>query len=209
MDLSLNASIREGVGKQYVIKLRQKGDIPAVLYGEGKQTQHLTVSAYDLNRVLVKGGLGKLISLTISDGKAKQTEHVLVKELQRHPVKGHLMHLDLLRVAMDHLVTVKVGVHIVNEEKRMKDGAVIEVLLHELEVSCLPGNIPERINVDVHNLTIGNGVHVKDLNLPEGVKPLTPPEEMVVLAAAPHGTATPETTEATEEPEVAGAKKEE
>lgn len=209
MDLTLNANIREGIGKQKVIKLRQNGAIPAVLYGEGKPTQHLTVSAYDLNRVLVKGGISKLISLTVSDGQTKQNEHVLVKELQRHPSKGHLLHLDLMRVAMDHPVSVKVGVHVINEEKRIKDGAVIELLLHELEISCLPNNIPERINIDVHNLTLGNGIHVKDLNLPQGIKALSPLEEMVVLAAAPHGAATPETAEAGEAPAVVSAKKEE
>lgn len=207
MEFTLNASIRDGIGKQKVIKLRQNEVIPAVLYGEGKPTQSIQLSTYDLGRILFKGALGKLISLSVSDGKTTQVEHVLIKELQRHPVKGSFTHIDFLRVAMDHLVTVKVPIHIVNEEKRTKDGAVIEVLMHEVEVSCLPGNIPDRINVDVQKLAMGTGIHINDLKVPEGVKVLDTAVEMVVLASAPGGAA--ETTTEGTEPEVVGVKKEE
>jgi large subunit ribosomal protein L25 len=185
MEFSLAASVREGLGKQKVIKLRQKGEVPAVLYGEGKENEHLTLEAIELQKIFQKGGASKLISLKIKKGKKEEQEHVLVKDYQRHPVKGNVIHVDFLRVAMDHLVTVKTPVHLVHEEKRVKDGAVLEIVLHELEVNCLPANIPDRILVDVSKLAIGSGIHVKDLVLPEGIKIVNGPEEAIVMAAAP------------------------
>ena len=185
MELSLLAEVREGLGKQHVIKLRQKEQIPGVLYGEGKPTEHLSVNALEFNRLIIKNGTGKLISLKINSGKkTPEATHVLIKEAQRHPVKGNVIHIDFLRVAMDHLVTVKVAVHIIGEEKRPRDGAILELFVHELEVSCLPGNIPNRIQIDVSKLPLGSAIHVKDLQIPD-VKILAPPEEAIVMAALP------------------------
>jgi large subunit ribosomal protein L25 len=217
MEFSLAASVREGLGKQKVNKIRQQGAIPAVLYGEGKENEHLTIDAHELQKLFFKGGAGKLISLTVKKGKKEEQQHVLVKDFQKHPVKGNVIHVDFFRVAMDHLVTVKTPVHLVNEEKRAHDGAVLELVLHELEISCLPAIIPDRISVDVRSLVIGSGIHVKDLVLPEGIKVLNPPEEVVVMAAAPTAaveTAAPaaetaaNTAAAAPAAEAAGAKKE-
>lgn len=185
MELSLAATVREEVGKQKVHKLRQKGLIPAVLYGEGKPSEHITIQDQELNRLLAKNGYGKLISLEIQGGKKTEKEHVLIKDYQRHPVKGNLLHVDFLRVDMNRPVTVKVPVHMINEEKRVNDGAILELVMHELEISCLPANIPDRITVDVSQLTMGNGIHVKDLAVGEGMKILNGAEEAVVLAVAP------------------------
>ncbi|HEX3045365.1 MAG TPA: 50S ribosomal protein L25 [Bacillota bacterium] len=208
MELALLAEVREGLGKQKVIKLRQNNQIPGVLYGEGKPTEHITVNAHEFDRLIVKNGTGKLISLDINSGKkAAEKTHVLIKEFQRHPVKGNVLHIDFLRVAMDHQVTVKVPVHLVGEEKRARDGAILEVLFHEMEVSCLPGNIPNRIQVDVSKLPLGSAIHVKDIQIPD-VKLLNSPEEVVVMAALPTVGAEPGESGAAE-PEVVGAKKEE
>jgi ribosomal protein L25, Ctc-form len=217
MEFSLAADVREGLGKQKVVKLRQQGGIPAVLYGEGKENEHLTLNAHELQKLFFKGGASKLISLKIKNGKKEEQQHVLIKDFQKHPVKGNVIHVDFLRVAMDHVVTVKTPVHLINEEKRNHDGAILELVLHELEVSCLPVNIPDRILVDVQSLVMGSGIHVKDLVLPEGVKVLNSAEEAVVMAAAPTAaveTATPagqtaETAAAAPAPaEAAGTKKE-
>ncbi len=185
MEFSLAASVREELGKQKAGQLRQKGQVPAVLYGEGKENEHLILDAHQLQMVFLKGGTTKLINLKIQKGKKEEEQHVLVKDFQKNPVKGNVIHVDFLRVAMDHMVTVKTPVHLKNEDKRNHDGAVLEIVLHELEVSCLPTNIPDRIYVDVKSLTIGSGIHVKDLQLPEGVKVLNGPEEAVVMAIAP------------------------
>jgi large subunit ribosomal protein L25 len=207
MAISLAATVREGVGKQKVIKLRQEGLVPGVLYGEGKPAEHICLDSRELHKVFHKGGSGKLIDLNIQKGKkSTETEHVIVKDFQRHPVKGNLIHIDFLRVAMDHLITVKAPVHLVGEEKRNKDGAILETLLHELEISCLPGNIPDRILLDVSKLGMGLGIHVKDIAVPEGVKILNAPEEAIVMASLP--TVAVEAAE-TASPEVVGGKKEE
>ena len=207
MELLLVAEEREALGKQKAVKFRQNGRIPGVLYGEGKPVEHITVNAHEFSHMVLKHGLGKLISLDIQKGKKTSKEHVLIKECQRHPVKGNILHVDFFRVAMDHMVTVKVPVHITGEEKRTRDGAILEILVHELEVSCLPANIPDRIMVDVSKLSVGIGLHIKDIAMPEGVKCLNPAEEMVVLAASPTVGAESETTEAVAEPEVIGSKK--
>ena len=205
MELILNAALREGTGKGKVSKMRQKGMVPGVLYSAGHVTEHVSIDAHDFSRVISKGGAGKLISLKLQSGKTEREEHVLIKESQRHPVKGNYLHVDFLRVAMDKLVTVKVPVHLVNEEKRVRDGAVLEMLLHEVEISCLPGSIPNNIGIDVSKLAMGAGIHIKDLQLPEGVKAVNPPEEPVLLATAPT-TAVEATAEAA--PEAAVEKKE-
>lgn len=185
MELLLSAVVREGIGKEKVSKLRQDGQIPGVLYGEGAENQNITLNAHELNQLFSKNGTGKLITLNLQKGKSAAKENVLVKEFQRHPVKGNIIHIDFLRVNMEHSVNVHVPVHMFNEEKRAKDGAILELLLHEVEISCLPGNIPDRLNVDVSKLTLGTVIHVKDLVLPEGTKCLNAPEEPVIMASAP------------------------
>jgi large subunit ribosomal protein L25 len=209
MELLLVAEEREALGKQKTVKFRKNGRIPGVLYGEGKPVEHITVNAHEFSHFVLKNGLGKLISLDIQKGKKTSKEHVLIKECQRHPLKGNILHVDFFRVAMDHLVTLKVPIHLTGEEKRPRDGAILELVIHELEISCLPGNIPDGITVDVSKLTVGTGLHAKDIVMPEGVRIATPAEEMIVLATS--STAGVDTTttaaETSAEPEVIGAKK--
>ncbi len=204
MELSLSANVREDVGTLKVRKLRKEDQIPAVLYGEGKPNQNITVSGRELN-ILLREGAGRLINLQVKQPNGVEKAHVLIKELQRHPVKGSVTHLDLLRVAMDHVITVKVPLRMVHEEKRTNDGAILEMMLHDLEVTCLPNQIPEHVEVDVQPLHIGETIHVKDLQLPSGIKVTNPPEDPVVLAVAP--TVAAETPAAEAEPEVAEGKK--
>lgn len=199
MELLLAAEEREAVGKQKTIKFRKNGRIPGVLYGEGKPVEHITVNDRDFSHFMLKHGMGKLISLDILKGKKNIKEQVLIKECQRHPLKGNILHVDFFRVAMDHLVTLKAPIHLIGEEKRPRDGAILEVVLHDLEISCLPGNIPDRIMVDIGKLAMGSGIHVKDITVPEGVKILTPADEVVVLAGSPVG-AEPVAAEASAEP---------
>lgn len=209
MELLLVAEEREALGKQKTVKFRQNGRIPGVLYGEGKPVEHITVNARDFSHFVLKNGLGKLVSLDIQKGKKTNKEQVLIKECQRHPLKGNIMHIDFFRVAMDHLVTLKAPIHLAGEDKRPRDGAVLELVIHELEISCLPGNIPNGITVDVSKLRMGAGLHVKDIVVPEGVRITTPAEEMIVLANSPTVGGEPTAAEAGTEPEVIGTKKEE
>lgn len=209
--MELTVAVRESFGTGNANRSRRVGEIPGVLYGENKPTEHLTVNARDFGRLVLKEGTGKLIKLKVEKGKAAEEDQVLIKDLQRHPVKGNIIHVDFLRVAMDRLVTVKVPLYLATEEKKTKDGAIVELLIHELEVSCLPGNIPDRIQVHAANLATGGKVHVKDLELGEGVKAVTALEETVVQAVAPSVAAEPVATEepAGAEPEIIKEKKEE
>lgn len=187
MELSLTAEVREELGKQKNVKIRSNGQIPGVLYGEGKPTEHITLDALEFGRFILKNGMGKLISLGIQKGNKSVKEQVLIKECQKHPVKRNFLHIDFIRVAMDHPVNLKVPVHFIGEEKRPHDGSILEVKIHELEISCLPANIPDHITVDVAKLMIGNGIHVKDLVLPQEIRVLNLMEEVVVLASSPTG----------------------
>ena len=124
---------------------------------------------------------------------------VLVKEAQFDPVKGAPLHLDFFQVSMQQKVVVKVPVALVGEEKRVNDGSVIDTALYELEVSCLPADIPAKIEVDISGLTMNNSITVADLQAPAGVEFVTPPNEAVVVAYAPRveeePSAEPEETE--------------
>lgn len=209
--MEITVAVRENLGTGDAKRTRKNGEIPGVIYGEGKPTEHLTVNARDFDRLVSKEGTGKLIELKIQKGKTAEKSHVLIKGLQHHPVKGNIIHVDFLRVAMDQMVTVKVPVHLANDEKKTRDGAILEMVIHELEVSCLPANIPDRILVKATDLAIGGKIHVKDLELGNGVKAVTPLGETVVQAMVPSVAAEPEPTEqpAAGQPEIVKEKKEE
>lgn len=209
--MEITVAVRENLGTRNARRARKSGEIPGVIYGEGKQTEHLTINARDFGRLVSKEGTGKLIELKIQKGKSTEKSHVLIKDIQRHPVHGTIIHVDFLRVAMDQPVTVKVPLHVANDVKKTRDGGIIELLMHELEVSCLPSNIPDRIQIQVADLTTGGKIQVKDLELGQGIKAVTPLEEIVVQAVAPTVAAGAETTEdsVAAEPEVVKDKKEE
>lgn len=209
--MEISVAIRENIGTGNAKKIRKSGAIPGVIYGEGKPAEHLSINAQEFGRLVLREGTGKLISLKIEKGKKTEKDQVLIKDLQRHPVKGNILHVDFLRVAMDHPVTIKVPLYLASDERKTRDGAIIDMTMHELEISCLPGNIPERIQIHTNELTAGCRIHVKDLELGEGVKPISAPEEVVVQAIAPTVAVETEATEQPEsaEPEVIKDKKEE
>ncbi len=207
--MELTVAVRETMGTGNAKRARKSGEIPGVIYGEGKQTEHLFINARDFSRLVSREGMGRLIDLKIQKGKNAEKANVLIKGLQRHPVQGSIIHVDFLRVAMDQLVTVKVPLRVANDEKKTRDGGIIELLLHELEVSCLPGNIPDGIQIQVADLATGDKIYIKDLELGKGVEAVTPLEEIVVQAVAPAVAVETETTEepAAEEPEMVKEKK--
>lgn len=209
--MEISVAIRENSGTGSAKKERKSGVIPGVIYGEGKPTEHLSINAQEFGRFVLKEGTGKLIELKIQKGKTSEQNQVLIKDLQRHPVKGNIIHVDFLRVAMDRPVTVKVPLYLASDERKTRDGAIIDMLMHELEISCLPGNIPDRIQIHTNELTAGGKIHVKDLELGKGIKAVSALEEVVVQAIAPTAVAETEATEQSEsaEPEVIKEKKDE
>jgi large subunit ribosomal protein L25 len=159
----LEAEERTGSGKSVTRKLRMSGMLPAVLYGMEKKPQMLNVNGRDLTRLLHAGG-GENVLVDLAVGKA-DPEKVLVKEVQHHPVTSKIVHIDFLRIDLTKKVTVMVPVHIVGTAEGVKGGGVLEVVSRELEVSCLPMDIPSHITVDVTALKINEAIHVTDLQL--------------------------------------------
>jgi large subunit ribosomal protein L25 len=159
----LEAEVRAGSGKSVTRKLRMTGMLPAVLYGMEKEPQMLHVNARDLTRLLHLGG-GENVLVDLVVGKT-QPEKVLVKEVQHHPVTSKIVHIDFLRIDLSKKVTVMVPVHIVGIAEGVRGGGVMEVASRELEVSCLPMDIPSHIDIDVTALKINDAIHVADLQL--------------------------------------------
>ncbi len=183
MDAVLNAEVRSEKGKGVAHRLRQQGLLPAVLYGENQKD--LILNTRELQKLISTQGSSQLITLKVKEGRKKQELPVLIKELQYHPVKGNLLHADLYQVSMEQEVVVKVPVVLVGEEERANDGSVIDHQLHEVEVSCLPANIPAKIEVNIAGLTMNNSITLADLTPPSGVQFVTPLSETVVAAYPP------------------------
>ena len=184
MELTLSAEVRTEKGTGAAHRLRREGQIPAVVYAKAG-ARSLNLSRRDVSRLVSHAGTGRLINLLVREGAKADTTPVLIKEVQRHPVKGEIIHVDFLVVALDKAITTHVHIHLMGEEKRTNDGAFIEQYLREIEISCLPTEIPECFEVDISKLVIGGNVHVRDLTAPAGVKLVTPADDLIVSVSAP------------------------
>ena len=162
MEATLEAVRRGQFGKNESGRLRREGRIPAVLYGEASKTESIAVDPKALLRILrSQSGVNTLIALKL-EGAAET--RVLVKEYQVHPVDHHLLHADFYRVAMDKVLRVSIPVHLTGEAKGVKaEGGILDFVNREIEVECLPANIPEHITIDVSELALHDGVRVRDL----------------------------------------------
>jgi large subunit ribosomal protein L25 len=202
MELKLKAERREESGKGAARKLRAAGRVPAVLYGHGVGPMAVSVDAKDLFHVLHgSAGTNVLVDLQV-DG----AQHLsLPREIQRDHVRGRYVHVDFLAVRRDETVTVSVPVRVVGESPGVKAGGVIEHHLWELQVECLPGDVPDGIEADVSNLQVGDSLRVADLLPSQGVSVLTPLEESVVAVVIPQVRVVEEVEAAAEEGEEAAA----
>ncbi|RIL06681.1 MAG: 50S ribosomal protein L25 [Proteobacteria bacterium] len=184
-ETALVVEAREATGKSAVRKLRAAGRIPAILYGQGKTSVALALDPRALERVLKAGGANTLLDLTV-EGRADLGSPVaLVKELQRDPLRGTLLHADLYQVDLTKTVEVAVPVHLVGKPRGLDFGGILEHTLREITLECLPRSIPESIDVDVAPLEVGDVLHVRDLALPQGVSLVTDPDLGVVAVSLP------------------------
>jgi ribosomal protein L25, Ctc-form len=179
--LAINVQRRTDSGKGAARRLRREGKVPAVVYGRKTGNVYLAVDASALNRLLAGGGATALVDLII-DGN--QTQTALIREVQRQPDRDDVLHVDFHAVEMDQEVEVQVPVVLVGEDQRESDGGIVTQLLRELAVTCLPADIPERIEADVSGLRVGDSLLVSDLVVPPGVTVNTPAEEVVVSVVA-------------------------
>jgi large subunit ribosomal protein L25 len=166
----LNAEVREDMGKGASRRLRRLADkIPAIIYGSGKDPQPLTLVRKDLEKALENEAFYTHV-LTINVGSTK--EKAILKDLQRHPAKDFVMHADFLRIDDNVALKVHVPIHFINEEACVGvklEGGIIQHQTTEIEVQCLPADIPSYIEVDMLEVNIGDIVHLSEVTLPEGV----------------------------------------
>jgi large subunit ribosomal protein L25 len=194
---------RSEKGSRAIRKLRDKGLIPAVLYGHKKDTLALSMP-YETFESAVRGG-ARMVSLKWEGGE----EMALIKEIQHDALGDEVLHVDFYRIAMDELLKLPVSVEIWGKAPGLDEGGILDNVTKELQVECLPTAVPDRIRVDVSALKMGEAIHVKDIKAPEGVKILADPELIVVTVRQPKEEAPPEVTaEAPSEPEVITARKE-
>jgi large subunit ribosomal protein L25 len=207
---SLVVQWRAGKGKEDARRLRHQGLIPAVVYGQRKETITVTLNPQELSKVLREGsGERTLINLTIEglqDGPITKT--VILKEKQIDPLKRTLLHADLYTIAMDEEINVGIPVRIVGKSAGVALGGILEQVLREIEVKCLPADIPSSIDVDVSALNIGDSIHVTDISL-EKAKILADPGQTIVTIVPPKEEVVAAVEEVAEEVEAEAAEEKE
>jgi large subunit ribosomal protein L25 len=211
-EIFLEAELREEKGRGKVKELRDSGFLPSVVYFHGKDALSIKFSKSALLKLMHQHRLeSSIINLKIKDGKAKGRP-CLIKEIQYDPVHEDIIHIDFNEISLTEAIKVNVPIEAKGEAIGVKqEGGSLEHILWEIEVECLPTNIPKHIEVDVTALKMGEAIYVKDIVFPSGVKPLNDPAAIVLHVAAPMKEEVPVEPvegEATQEPEVIKEKKE-
>lgn len=205
MPQELQYEVRTEKGTGRVKRLREQGKIPAIVYGEGKPAEAISINERIFTKMFYAG---ERVVILKSDGKDTQA---LIKDIQYDALGDHLLHVDFHKLKAGQKVSVKISIALTGTPKGAVDGGVVNQTLHEIEVECLPTAIPEKVTVDVSPMEIGQAIHVSELNLPEGVAPKAEPEVVVVTCDEPRKVEEP--TEPVEgeaaEPEVLSEKKDE
>jgi large subunit ribosomal protein L25 len=206
----LSASARDQGGKGVARKLRGEGRVPAVVYGHGRDPQSLSINTRELERLLDHiAAESTVIDLDV-DGKAART---LIREIQRHPFKRQILHVDFQELVAGEKIIVRLPIVLMGVPDGVRmDGGILDQTMRELEVEVDPSNIPNHVEIDVTRLVIGSSLHVSDIPLPEGVEVMEDQDASVCVVSAPR--AAIEETAAVEgeaetvaEPEVIRAKK--
>ena len=183
MEATLNLATRHDSGKGVARKLRRAGRVPGVVYGGGEET--VLVSMETREALLLFQSISvenTILNLMLEDREAGRA---LVREVQVHPYRTELLHVDFLRVQRGVAIEVHVPVHMAGVPAGARDGGVLEHILHDITVKCVPSRIPEAIEVDVSHMEAGDVLRVSDLEMPEGVESLTDPEQAVCAVSIP------------------------
>jgi len=213
MDLESEQRLKSGKGVART--LRRAGRIPAVLYGEGKSSL-LSIHPAELIKILKsESGENALINLKIKGEKSVETRTAILRDYQKDPITGEILHADLFEINMAKVIRVKVPILVKGDlAEGVKEGGVLQHNLREVEIECLPAMIPDHLDVDAAHLKIGESIHVRDLSVQEGIRVMEDRDLAIVSIAAPMSEAKLEeilagTPAETKEPEVIGKKKEE
>lgn len=208
--VKLSARQRADVGRNSVKQLRARGVVPAVIYGHKSQPGNLEINAREIAAVLSHAvGENILVELEIAGEKGSSSKLSLIQEVQHHPVRGDILHIDFLEVAVDEVIHTEVPIEAVGEADGVKNyGGLLEHSLRSLHIECLPKDLPEIIRVDVSALGLNQSLHVRDIALPSGVKATSDADLTVFIVAEPKVEAAPAATaEAPAAPEVIKEKK--
>ena len=182
METKLTAERRSDAGKGVARKLRAAGKVPAVLYGQGLDTTPLTVDSRELTHLLHGSAGSNVLVDLIVDGE----EHLAIpREIQRDHIHSKWVHVDFLAVSRTQTITVSVPVHETGDAAGVKEGGVVEHHLREVQIECLPQDVPDEIVVDITDVELGDMIHVSDLVLPAGVTILTNPEDAILSVITP------------------------
>lgn len=189
---TLKVKKRHRLGKGGAKEVRRQGLLPAVFYGKDDETIPLIIDPSELKQAISgQAGRNTLLNLEIEDEGETITKLSLLREIQIDNLTRHPIHVDLHAISAGSVIHVSIPIHFNGLPVGVKDeGGILEELIRELEVECLPGNIPNSIELDVSGLSMGDSIHISDLDLPEGVTPLDDPGRTVVTVGAPVGMST-------------------
>jgi large subunit ribosomal protein L25 len=183
MSLTIKCEKRDVFGKNASRRLRREGKVPAVLYGGDEPSTHLAVQKKDIFGILRSESGENTIFKASFDSESKDT---MIKEMQTDPVTDEILHVDLILISMDKTVRVSIPVVVVGEAVGVKaEGGFVDLVTREVEVECLPGDIPENIEVDISDLHLHQSIKIEEITLPKGVESVSDPQTLVVLIEAP------------------------
>lgn len=181
--VSLSAQARNETGTGVARKLRQNGQVPAIVYGHGRAPQPLAINTREIEKLL--GGISAG-STVIELGIEGRTARTLIREIQRHPFKRHILHVDFQELVAGEKITVNIPLRFIGVADGVRNsGGILEEVMHQVHLRLDPANIPDHVDVDVTPLTIGHSVHVRELKLPEGVTVLDDAGATVCVCTAP------------------------
>jgi len=200
MHHQLNVTQREQIGKGSCRKLRAKGLIPGIIYGHKFDNLPIYMEKKAIKEALKKVGESSIIELNIA---GKEKINALIKDYQLDPVTDDILHVDFYAIHADERITLEIPLHFVGEPIGVKQsGGILEIIMREIEIECLPADIPEHIEVDLSPLNIGNEILVSDLKLSEKIKVLNKSNSVIALVSAPEEEEKVAATEEVAEPEV-------
>lgn len=209
-DYTLHAGVRDKKGKEAAKKMRRNNQIPAVFYGPDTEPLKLVVDYPELDGIIKQTSVENIvIGLQIesgegSDSKPVMSKSVMLKELQVDPIKNTYLHADFYEVSMEREVTVNIPILLLNTPAGVQEGGILQHVRREIEITCLPDQMVEHIDVDVSGLEIGDSIHIGDIDLPEGMTTTQDENLTVAVVAAPTVI-----TEAEEIEEIEGLEEEE
>jgi large subunit ribosomal protein L25 len=183
-EIRIQAELRKGRGKGQARKLRKAGVIPAIVYGRDVEPLALSISSKDWRRLEAHARSNAVIRMAVKGLEGDAERPVMIKNVQKQPVDHSVLHVDFLQVSMERVVQVEVPIRFTGDPIGLVKGGVIEQHLRAVMVESLPGQIPEKIDIDISNLDIGDSIHIREISLP-GIKLLDHPDVAVVGVTPP------------------------